>query len=398
MLEDLPTNPQLVDQSTFFERFSHTRKVLKKHLRSRTFHDEVGSSNTEIPVMSVMVITYNHEKFIAQALDSILNQNFDQKIEINVMDDASTDNTQKIVEEYKARFPDIVNCYFNDKNVGKKATQINTYRGFQTLRGKYFALLEGDDYWTDENKLAKQFRFLESNSDYVACAHNTEKVFEDGSPSEHFLPVKGFGKSIAELEDLVYLNAVFHLSSVVYRNIFGPNPPYCFVDPYSCEATINMIYGLFGKFYCFDDYMSGYRVHSGGEFSSRSREDIWLFHIHGFRRFFLYMGPRHYPLVARATIKFSKYVLDAPANGVVDTLSRPAKKVFRTHLFLFYPLALVRGIKIFSFRFKKDPYVAISELTPLSLQLAVFRIESKLPILRKTRLVLKYRHLGPYPE
>src|SRR4051794_636990 len=173
-----------------------------------------------------MVITYNHGKYIRQALESILQQERDFDLEINVIDDASTDDTQRIALEYQERYPAVVNCLFNESNVGHIATQLNTYRGFQSLRGHYFALLEGDDYWSDPSKLRKQVSFLDANPAYVACAHNTLKVFDDGSrPPEHFLPFKKFGRNRATIADLISMSGVYHLSSVLYRNVCGQRPP-----------------------------------------------------------------------------------------------------------------------------------------------------------------------------
>lgn len=289
-----------------------------------------------------MVISYNHERYIAQALDSILRQKRDFEIEINVIDDASTDGTQAIVRGYRENYPGIVNCYFNDRNAGHIATQLNTIRGFQTLRGQYFALLEGDDYWTDEEKLATQVAFLDAHEDFVACAHYTMKVFDDNSrPPEHFLPFIGFGRSRSILFDLICMSAVYHLSSIVYRNVFGVVPPLCLSDPYSCEITINMTYGTFGDFFCLDQYMSAYRVHESGVFSRRSQERIWLFHLYGYMRFALYLGPRHWMKFVRAVFKFSRYVLAAPKNGIVPGLEPRTRLIFLSHIIAVWPAFFV---------------------------------------------------------
>ncbi len=292
----------------FARRMLHTRRVLRS-LRGWTPAADTWDARRD-PLVSVVLITYNHGRYIADALESILAQTGGFRIEINVLDDASTDDTQRIVEQYAKRFPGVINCYFNAVNVGRKATQLNTYRGFQTVRGKYFALLEGDDYWTFSGKLAAQIRFLEDNPSFVACAHKTRKFFDDGSrPPEHFLPFESFRKNVAELSDLISLNAVYHISSTLYRNVFRQNPPLCLADPSSCEVTIQMVYGCFGNFYCFDEYWSAYRVHEQGVFSGRSRENIWLFHVRGFRRFALYLGPSNWVAFLLAIRGFTRHVL-----------------------------------------------------------------------------------------
>ena len=334
-MNPLISNPKSTKQFSFFYRLLTTRKRIWS-LRGWK-PNPIGLIKTEIltPDISIMLITYNHEKYISDALESILLQKGNFTFEINIIDDASTDGTQQIALDYKNRFPNIINCYFNEINIGHIATQLNTFRGFQTLRGRYFAILEGDDYWLKLNKLQKQLDFLEKNLDYVACAHWTLKFYDDiECPSEHFLPfIVNLNKNEADIYSLIRMDQVFHLSSILYRNVFGINPPTCFSDNYSCEATINMTYGLFGKFYVLKEYMSSYRVHNSGLFSNRSRENIWLFHLHGFRRFFLYLGPKYWNTFAYAIFHFSRWVLRAPQKGdEVTSLSTKTQWIFRLHL------------------------------------------------------------------
>lgn len=329
-------NPTSPAPGIFLTRLLVTRKRLKALQNWSPVTGALKEFEVGQPFVSVMVISFNHERFIRQTLDSILMQEVDFPIEINVIDDASTDGTQAIVYEYSQRYPGVVNCYFNPVNVGHIATQLNTIRGFKTLRGRYFALLEGDDYWTDSRKIAKQVAFLEGHADFVACAHQTLKVFDDNSkPPEHFLPFKAFGRNVAEMYDLISMAGVFHLSSILYRNVFYQSPPACLYDEASCEVTINMLYGMYGKFYCLEDYMSAYRVHGGGVFSGRTYEKHWRFHLQGFRRFALYMGPHYWLMFAHAVRGFTSYVLKAPSTGIeVTTLSMGTRILFIAHFLI----------------------------------------------------------------
>lgn len=336
-------NPRSPRLGTFRSRLRETRKRLREIGRLEC--EEKNGRPRSVrggPKVSVMLVTYNHERYVGQALKSILSQKRNFKIEINVIDDASTDRTQEIVRAYQRKHPRLINCYFNKVNVGHMATQLNTFRGFKTLRGEYFALLEGDDYWTDKDKLAKQVAFLDENASYVACAHQTKKFYDDGSkPPEHFLPFKAFGRNRASIESLIRMDGVFHLSSILYRNIFGLRPPPALHDPYSCEVTINMIYGVFGDFFCLDEYMSAYRVHGGGSFSTKNQEKIWLFHLGGFRRFSLYLGPRYWGVFAGTVLSFSRYVLSAPKRGELSKLSPKAQAIVWLHLIIAAPLFVV---------------------------------------------------------
>jgi len=375
-------NPLSPSPGTFLDRLLDTRKRLKSLCHWAPVTGSPKESEIVQPFVSVMLITYNHEKYIRKALDSVLMQVRDFPIEINVIDDASTDNTQDIVREYASRYPDIINCYFNPSNAGQIATQLNTIRGFRTLRGRYFSILEGDDYWTDPSKLAKQVAFLEGNTEFVACAHQTMKVFDDGSkPPEHFLPFKAFGRNVAEMYDLVSMSGVFHLSSIVYRNVFRQTPPACLYDEFSCDVTINMLYGIFGKFYCFDDYMSVYRVHDGGMFSGRTYEKHWSFHLHGFRRFALYLGPSYWLMFARAVRGFTRYVLKAPSTGVeVTSLRLKTRIMFFSHFFLATILCLLsmEGRNAYFRLALRVWFFAISH-SPDKLVRIIFKIESHFP-------------------
>lgn len=120
------------------------------------------------PLVSVVCVTYNHEKFLRQALDGFLMQKTSFPVEIILAEDCSTDGTRKICEEYKAKYPEQINYIFSDHNVGPQANEL---RAMQAVRGKYIAYCEGDDYWTEPNKLQWQVDFMESHPEYSVCWH-----------------------------------------------------------------------------------------------------------------------------------------------------------------------------------------------------------------------------------
>jgi glycosyltransferase involved in cell wall biosynthesis len=109
------------------------------------------------PLVSVWMITYNQEKYIAEALDSVLMQKCDFDFEIVIGEDCSTDNTRNILLEYKKKYPDKINLLLHNKNIGMIANQNAT---FSACKGEYIAMLEGDDFWTDENKLQIQIDYM----------------------------------------------------------------------------------------------------------------------------------------------------------------------------------------------------------------------------------------------
>lgn len=128
-------------------------------------------------MVSVCCITYNHEKYIKQALDSFLMQITNFKIEIIIGEDCSTDQTRGIVESYYHRYPDIIRLSVSDNNVGAIRNQV---RVINKAKGKYIAMCDGDDYWSDPLKLQKQIDFMESHPQHVICCHYTKVIDEYG--------------------------------------------------------------------------------------------------------------------------------------------------------------------------------------------------------------------------
>lgn len=124
-------------------------------------------------MVSICCLTYNHEKFIKDALEGFVNQKTSFKYEILIHDDASTDGTVEIIKEYEKKYPDLIKPIYQKENqYSKKIRATLTYQ-FPRANGKYIAMCEGDDYWIDENKLQKQFDILEKNNDISLCVHDS---------------------------------------------------------------------------------------------------------------------------------------------------------------------------------------------------------------------------------
>src|SRR5690606_35489744 len=130
-------------------------------------------TNTGDPLLSICSLTYNHKKFIKKALDGMLMQQTNFSFEVLVNDDASTDGTTEILEAYQQKYPGIIKPVFHKENQYSKGIRGLYARNlFPLAKGKFIALCEGDDYWTDKNKLQKQVDFLENNSAYTLCGHD----------------------------------------------------------------------------------------------------------------------------------------------------------------------------------------------------------------------------------
>jgi len=147
---------------------------------------------------TVCVISYNQERFIQQTLDSILSQKTDFRFELLISDDASKDNTQKIIKEYELQYPNVIRNISRSKNVG---SQKNFYSTMEEAKGKYIALCEGDDYWIDSNKLQKQVTFLEENPEY-GLIYAQAKLFHNAKQRFYRKPIGG---PVLTFED-IYVN------------------------------------------------------------------------------------------------------------------------------------------------------------------------------------------------
>lgn len=210
--------------------------------------------------VSVIVLTYNHEKYIRQALDSILMQETTFAYEILVGDDASTDGTADILKEYQRKYPNIFRLFLREKNIG--ATR-NSYELLTSAKGQFLATCEGDDYWTDKNKLQLQVDFLETHKNYIGCAHRFLVVDDDGRRRDRQqLRWVKFKERFA-LEDFQGLYLPSQPSTFVRRNLFlSPTTDYSVIytaNPMIADRTLIMIFLCHGDFYTMDRVMSCYR-------------------------------------------------------------------------------------------------------------------------------------------
>ena len=150
--------------------------------------------------VSVIMLTYFHEDYIAQALDSVLSQETSLRYEILIGDDASQDRTPEIILEYAARYPDTIRPILRKENLGGTR---NSWDVRHRARGRYIAFLEGDDYWLDPQKMQKQWEFLEKNPEFSGCCSKCLIVDENDQPDYTRTPQFAWSKKIFTLEDLI---------------------------------------------------------------------------------------------------------------------------------------------------------------------------------------------------
>jgi glycosyltransferase involved in cell wall biosynthesis len=216
--------------------------------------------------LSVTIITYNHERYISQAIDSILAQRVNFDYEIVIGEDCSTDRTRAVIMDFQRRYPDRIVTLLRDRNIGVMRNFAGT---IEACRGQYVAFLEGDDYWTATDKLQKQVDFLDAHLDFAICCHRVQSLYEAGS--ENFdVKFKVFPPRPAGLytiEDLLRGNFVMTCSTVLRRELISPFPKWFFEMKLGDWGLCAMV-ARHGKIELMDETMATYRVHPGCTWSS----------------------------------------------------------------------------------------------------------------------------------
>ncbi len=182
------------------------------------------------PLVSVLCLAYNHEAYIRQTLDSFLAQQTDFPFEIIIHDDASTDRTAEIIREYEAKYPGLIRPIYQTENqYSKPNTPIMKTFLYPVARGKYFAMCDGDDSFTDPSKLQRQADFLEAHPEYSVTVHRARLHREGEDPSEDRLyPADEEDRDFTTEEIAVYGAGHFATNSFMLRREICENLPDCF--------------------------------------------------------------------------------------------------------------------------------------------------------------------------
>lgn len=210
--------------------------------------------STQRPKISVCMIAYKHEAFIAQAIESVLSQQVDFDLELVIGEDMGLDGTRAICERYVTK-DSRIRLLPSDRNLGVMA---NFRRTLAACDGAYVAVCEGDDYWTDPLKLAKQAAILEARRDCAGSAHQS-LVVTANAPSR---PFRERVPSELGIGDLLG-GRLFHTASVFFRrqvlDTFLPAP-----DVLSADRLLNLCIAFHGKIHYSDEAMCAYRIHGAG--------------------------------------------------------------------------------------------------------------------------------------
>lgn len=223
-------------------------------------------------MVSVCCITYNHANFIREAIESFLMQKTTFPFEILIHDDASTDGSAEIIKEYENKYPDIIKPIYQTENQYQQGRTISPVYQWPRARGKYIALCEGDDYWTDSYKLQKQVDFLEGNTDFAISFHNSIIANQFDRTNNQLLE----NPSNYKTSD-IFLGKIIPTQTVLFRNT--QNFP---VDLFKTINGDTLLFCLIanqtnkGAYFHHDINDSIYRHHEDGVWSKITVKDKYM--------------------------------------------------------------------------------------------------------------------------
>lgn len=240
--------------------------------------------------VSVIVLSYCHEKYIAQALDSILMQETSLRYEVLVGDDASGDRTPVIIQSYAEKYPDIIKPVLREENVG---ANYNSWDLIRRTKGKYTATLEGDDFWLDKRKLQKQFDFLETHPEYIGCCSKCLIVDENSRPDYERSCHIAWNKKIFTLEDLAdSWQMPGQTGTGMTRNFYQDMAPEEYDVLYKAHPIVGDKTGTLlalarGPVYCSNEILSAYR------FVEKKGKNNWfsMHYANPYRNYDMFMYP-----------------------------------------------------------------------------------------------------------
>ncbi len=231
--------------------------------KCRTQEEIKASWTRTSPLVSISCITYNHEHYITETLESFLMQQTDFPFEIVIGEDCSTDNTRHIIESYRKRYPDLIRVHYPKHNTGFQSNMMQTLKA---CRGDFIALCEGDDYWSDWRKLQKQINLLENDAECV-MTYAAVQAFNNEGIDYAYTGGALWNLSQEQLQQCHPINTL----TVCFRNVLDDFPVEIFTTGYG-DLFLWSLLGHYGHGRYIDSVLpSRYRIHDGGAHSSQTK-------------------------------------------------------------------------------------------------------------------------------
>lgn len=226
--------------------------------------------------VSICIITYNQAAYIKQAIESALMQRVAFETEIIICDDKSTDGTVEIIQQYASQYPNHIKAHFATNNLGMLR---NWQKALMLCKGRYIAILEGDDFWTDADKLQKQYNVLEQNPDCVSCFTNATIKYESGEQGFNtYVTLAGEKFTATDLLDFNFIPTC----SVLMRNYISDtffHQAY-FKSPFA-DWIIHTLNSKYGSMFFLNEFTCTYRVHGTGVWGGINKEKQLLNRLRG---------------------------------------------------------------------------------------------------------------------
>ncbi len=268
--------------------------------------------------VSVLCATYNQEKYIRQALEGFVMQKTTFPFEVIVHDDASTDKTPEIIKQYAKKYPNIIKPIYQKENQYSKGELINIKCLFPKAKGKYLAFCEGDDFWTDENKLQIQYDIMEKNPNCHLCLHKVRAISENGKELNKAYPNFNLQEKMMNPEDFFKYSIArqnFHTSSYFIKSEEFKNYINEFVKIINLfrkesigDVPMIFYFGHLGGIYYINKIMSKYRMFSNGSWSLKSKAgsgNVKFFKIIATEEFDKYTFNKYHNLCAKKIFNYS---------------------------------------------------------------------------------------------
>lgn len=220
--------------------------------------------------VTVYCLTFNHAPYIEQTIHGFLSQNVNFPVHIIIHDDASTDGTQTVIREFVSKYPNQITTIFQNENQYSKHTDIYETFIVPLIQTEYVCICEGDDFWSDPNKLKSQYDYMQAHSECSMCVHNTDRVTADGKCLEH--PFSALNEDRDYFADQIIASGggiLFHTSSFMYRHRYRQEIPDCYYISDVGDYPLAIHMSTCGHIHYIGKIMSMYRVNTPGSWTQR---------------------------------------------------------------------------------------------------------------------------------